>query len=135
MNFENAENPEDIDGQLQRLYECSLVQNPDETDSLAVMLFVSYWTAVLRQKPKIPMPTDPELFKQQCYKCQAYYQKENCWKPERAKHCSICEECIPAMDHHCPWVGACIGYHNLKPFICYVTYQAFCTSIAVILIF
>lgn len=41
--------------------------------SLAVMLFVSYWTAVLRQRPKIPMPTDPELLKQQCYKCQAYY--------------------------------------------------------------
>lgn len=34
MNFENAENLEDIDGQLQRLHECTLVQNPNETISL-----------------------------------------------------------------------------------------------------
>ena len=31
-------------------------------------------------------------------------------------HCDACGVCIRLRDHHCPWVGKCIGGHNIIPF-------------------
>lgn len=38
-------------------------------------------------------------------------------KPDRCHHCSLCNVCIMGMDHHCPWVGACVGAGNRKHFL------------------
>jgi len=50
-----------------------------------------------------------------CQKCKQL-------KPPRAHHCSICDRCVLKMDHHCPWVGGCVGFENHKHFLQFLFY-------------
>jgi len=42
-------------------------------------------------------------------------------RASKAKHCSICDNCVNGFDHHCPWVGTCVAERNLRYFVGFVT--------------
>ena len=43
-------------------------------------------------------------------------------KPERCHHCSVCKACVLKYDHHCPYIGTCVGFRNQKFFILFLIY-------------
>ncbi|KAI0870213.1 palmitoyltransferase ERF2 [Hypoxylon argillaceum] len=45
----------------------------------------------------------------------------NIWRPPRAHHCRLCDNCVETQDHHCVWVNNCIGRRNYRYFFTFVT--------------
>ncbi len=43
-------------------------------------------------------------------------------KPPRVHHCSQCKRCVVRMDHHCKWIGNCVGLFNMKHFLLFLIY-------------
>lgn len=35
-------------------------------------------------------------------------------KPARYYHCRHCSRCVYRLDHHCNFIGNCVGYYNFK---------------------
>lgn len=54
-------------------------------------------------------------------------------QPLRSKHCRNCNRCVSTYDHHCPWIGNCVGERNRKYFYCYLWQQLFQLVLATII--
>ena len=43
------------------------------------------------------------------------------FRPQRTAHCNVCNNCVMGFDHHCVWLGTCIGKRNYKFFMYFIT--------------
>ena len=68
---------------------------------------------------------NPATASRLCTTCQVF-------RPKRASHCSTCGNCVEIFDHHCVFVGTCIGKRNYRYFMLFLTMIFFSICLLII---
>lgn len=82
------------------------------------LVMTSYFRSLLLGPGFVPFKWSPKCdsdcqFLQFCTFCDGY-------KPPRAHHCRRCNRCCMKMDHHCIWLGKCVGFRNQASFLTFL---------------
>ena len=107
----------------------------DNTIFSLIYLFISFLLFILffilsfsepgtlinqENKDMLSLVEKGELLEEYCPKCLIKINY-------RTKHCLICERCVEDFDHHCFWVGNCIGKKNFSLFFIFLIFIIFNT--------
>ena len=61
-----------------------------------------------------------------------YCEECDIYRPPRTIHCGLCGCCIERLDHHCPWIGTCVGKRNYKYFLFFLWSVFLCVCYGII---
>lgn len=76
-------------------------------------------------QPEFRQPGAPPVKLRDCIIC---HQLQSL----RAKHCHDCNKCVLTFDHHCPFMGCCIGEKNRALFFLYLIAQVASLAVAAV---
>ncbi|KAJ1283341.1 hypothetical protein BS78_03G121100 [Paspalum vaginatum] len=111
----NARPPERGDG-----------DEPGASDDVGLATPSTEWVATSAGNPHLRLPRTRDVAVGGGHVVRVKYC-DTCllYRPPRASHCSICNNCVHKFDHHCPWVGQCIGLRNYRFFFLFISTSTF----------